>query len=141
MPAPFVWALIGIGGALLGKAAYDASRDDEDDDDREYREAEARREREYAAEQARKEEQERLARQRQQRLSHFAEQQLNSLANQYQLGHRIDKPLVEQALSNRSGCRTKLLSMYDRSHGNHINNDADQQAIRKLQQFYTQLEG
>lgn len=141
MPAPLVWGLIVAGGALLGKVAYDVARDEDDDDDLEYREAEARRERERAAEQARKAEQERLARERQQRLSQFAEQQLNSLTNQYQLGHRVDKPLVEQALSNRSGCKAKLLSMYDKSHGNDGRSERDRQAIQKLQQSYARLEG
>ncbi|MBO9492953.1 hypothetical protein J7438_02450 [Thalassotalea sp. G20_0] len=141
MPAPLVWGLILTGGALLGKVVYDVVRDEDDDDDWEYREAEARRERERAAEQARKAEQERLARERQQRLSQFAEQQLNSLTNQYKLGHRIDKPLVEQALSNRSGCKAKLLWMYDKCHGNNSESDRGRQAIHKLQQLCVQLEG
>lgn len=106
MPAPLVWGLI-MTGALIGKAIYDSAQSQDDDDDWEQRQAEVRRENERAAEQARKVEEERLARQRQQQLTHYAEQQLNSLANQYQLGHRIDKPLVEQALSNRSGVQSK----------------------------------
>ena len=146
MPAPLVWGLIVAGGALLGKVVYDVAQDKDDDDDREYREAEARREREHAAErarkaeQARKEEQERLASRRQQRLIDYAKQQLNSLADQYELNQMIYKPLAQQALSNRAGCRAKLLSMYDTNHMNDVESDCDQQDIRKLQQFYAQLE-